>query len=184
MRPKVILNKSQISLTIDRLCHQLIEQHNNFENTALIGVQPRGIYFAEIIFNRLKEIDTKSSIKYGIIDPTFYRDDFRRRDKLMTAHETNINFDIEDKNVVLIDDVLHTARTIRSAMDALLDFGRPKKVELMVLIERRFSKHLPIKPDYIGKKVDAIESQVVRVEWEPSYDTNRVILLKESNQEK
>jgi len=184
MRPKVLLNESQLNLTIDRLCHQLIEKHKDFSETVLIGVQPRGVFFSNVLTKRLNQLQPSADIQYGILDPTFYRDDFRRRDKMMTAYETSIDFPIEDKKVVLIDDVLHTARTIRAAMDALLDYGRPRKVELLVLIERRFSKHLPIKPDYIGKRVDAIASQIVRLEWKPDNDSNRVILLQESESEK
>lgn len=184
MRPKTLLNKAQLALTIDRLCHQLIERHNNFENTVLISVQPRGTYFGDRLHNRLIQLETQASINYGKIDPTFYRDDFRRRDKMLTAYDTDIDFIIENKNVVLIDDVLFTARTIRAAMDALLDYGRPKKVELMVLVERRFSKHLPISADYIGRKVDAIAEQVVLVEWENVQGEDRVILLNEKDKQK
>jgi len=143
-------------------------------------VQPRGIYFGDRLYKRLQELQPDFIFDYGKIDPTFYRDDFRRRDKPLTAHDTIINFSIEDKRVILVDDVLYTARTIRAAMDALLDFGRPQKVELMVLVERRFSKQLPIVADYVGSKVDAIASQVVKVEWKNIHGTNRVILLKET----
>jgi len=180
MRPKTLLNEEQLALTIDRLCHQLIEQHRNFRDSVLISVQPRGIYFGDRLHQRLKELQPDSSFDYGKIDPTFYRDDFRRRDKPKTAHDTVINFAIENKQVILVDDVLYTARTIRAAMDALLDFGRPQKVELMVLVERRFSKQLPIVADYVGSKVDAIASQVVKVEWKNIHGTDRVILLKET----
>jgi len=184
MRPKTLLNKAQLALTIDRLCHQLIEMHSNFEDAVLISVQPRGIYFGDRLYNRLIELQPKTTINYGKIDPTFYRDDFRRRDKMLTAYDTDIDFPIENKNVILIDDVLFTARTIRAAMDALLDYGRPQKVELMVLVERRFSKHLPITADYIGRKVDAIASQVVLVEWEDQQGKDRVILLNEKDKHK
>jgi len=169
-----------LALTIDRLCHQLIERHGNFANAVLISVQPRGIYFGDRLYSRLNELTPEAILEYGKIDPTFYRDDFRRRDKPLTGHDTTINFPVENKRVILIDDVLYTARTIRAAMDALLDFGRPGKVELMVLVERRFSKHLPIMADYVGSKVDAIASQVVKVEWKHIHGTDRVILLKET----
>jgi len=172
MRPKTLLNEAQLALT----------RHSNFSNSVLISVQPRGIYFGDRLYQRLQELQPEFTFSYGKIDPTFYRDDFRRRDKPLTAHDTTINFPIEDKRVILVDDVLYTARTIRAAMDALLDFGRPQKVELMVLVERRFSKQLPIVADYVGSKVDAIAAQVVKVEWKNLHGTDRVILLKETKE--
>ena len=105
-----------------------------------------------------------STILYGKLDITFYRDDIRQ--ELHVANQTDIPFSIEGKKVVLIDDVLYTGRTIRAALDALQDFGRPEKVELCVLINRRFSRELPIQPDYVGKAIDSIISQKVKVEWE------------------
>jgi pyrimidine operon attenuation protein/uracil phosphoribosyltransferase len=102
-------------------------------------------------------------IDYGMLDITFYRDDIRK--ELHVANQTDIPFSIEGMNVVLIDDVLYTGRTIRSALDALLDYGRPKKVELCVLIDRRFSRQFPIQPDYVGKAIDSIISQKVKVSW-------------------
>jgi len=179
MTPKVLLNKDELALTIDRLCHQLIENHDNFKETVLIGVQPRGIYFAERLRERLIFFNKNLSINYGRLDPTFYRDDIRRRNKPLTAYETTINFSIENKNVVLIDDVLYTARTIRSALDALLDYGRPKNVELLTLVVRRFSKQLPIEADYIGLMVDAIETQQVKVEWKNNDGQDRILLIKD-----
>ncbi len=180
MRPKTLLNEAQLALTIDRLCHQLMERHSHFADSVLLSVQPRGIYFGDRLHQRLKELQPEATLNYGKLDPTFYRDDFRRRDKPLTAHDTVIDFPIENKRVILIDDVLYTARTIRAAMDALLDFGRPQRVELMVLVERRFSRQLPIVADYVGSKVDALSSQVVKVEWQQIHGEDRVILLKET----
>ena len=182
MQPRVILDSKKFKLTIDRLCHQLIENHGNFSNTCLIGVQPRGIHLLERIVTRLGNLRDIQP-QYGRLDTTFYRDDFRRRDKPITASATVIDFSIEDKNVVLIDDVLYTGRTIRSAMDALLDFGRPKHVELLTLVDRRFSRHLPIQPDYVGKTVDAISSEVVRVEWEEVNGEDKIWILSEKKKE-
>jgi len=180
MSPKILLNTDQLSLTIDRLCHQLIENHDDFSNAVLIGVQPRGIFFANRLQQRLREIDLNLNIVYGKLDPTFYRDDIRRRDKILTGYETNIDFSIENKDVVLIDDVLFTARTIRAALDALLDYGRPKNVELLALIVRRFSKQLPIEADYVGTHVDAFETQQVKVEWKENDGEDRVLLIKDT----
>jgi len=123
----------------------------------------------------------KTNIKKGNLDITFFRDDFRRKDGIVSANSNTIDFIIEGQNVILIDDVLWTGRTIRAAMDALLAYGRPEKVELMVLIDRRFSRQLPIEPDYIGQKVDSLNSQKVKVSWKETEGEDKVILLSESN---
>jgi pyrimidine operon attenuation protein/uracil phosphoribosyltransferase len=167
---KTILDKNNLELTIQRLSHQLLENHADFSETVLIGLQPRGIYLADKIVNQLKSLNPKYKIKYGKLDITFYRDDIRK--ELRIANNTDISFSIEDKKVILIDDVLYTGRTIRAALDALLSFGRPKKVELCVLIDRKFSRQLPIQPDYWGKAIDSIVSQKIKVEW----DKEKVVL--------
>jgi len=177
MPSRVILDSKKFALTIDRLCYQLIENHKDFSQTAIIGIQPRGIYLSNRIFSRLKEIQKDVSIHYGVLDITFYRDDFRRTEKVHTASNTTIDFSIEGKNVVLIDDVLYTARTVRAALDALLDFGRPDKVELLVLIDRRLSRQVPIEPTYVGKTIDAIESEHVKVFWKDSDGEDKVLIL-------
>ena len=160
---KTILNEQQLGITIQRLTHQVLENHLNLENTVLIGIQPRGIYFSNRIVAQLKQQLPGSTIPYGLLDITFYRDDVRKG--LHELNQTDIPFSIEDKNVILIDDVLWTGRTIRAALDALLDFGRPAKVELCVLIDRRFSRQLPIQADYTGKSIDSIITQKVKVFW-------------------
>lgn len=159
-----ILNKQQLQITIERLACQVIENYVDLSSVVLIGLQPRGIFLADKIFNQLKKIRPDQNFLYGKLDITFYRDDIRK--ELHEANQTDITFSIEDKNVVLIDDVLYTGRTIRAALDALLSFGRPKKVELCVLVNRRFSRQLPIQPDYCGKSIDSIISQKVKVEWD------------------
>lgn len=178
MPPRVILDSKKFSLTIDRLCYQLIENHRDFSNTALIGIQPRGIHLSNRIFSRLKEIQQRINLDYGKLDITFYRDDFRRREKHLTPSDTTIDFSIEGKKVVLIDDVLYTARTIRAAFDALLDYGRPEHVELLVLVDRRLSRHMPIQPNYVGKTVDAIESEFVKVQWKEVDGEDKIWILK------
>jgi pyrimidine operon attenuation protein/uracil phosphoribosyltransferase len=115
-------------------------------------------------------------VDYGILDITFYRDDVRR--ELKVPNKTVINFSIENKNVILVDDVLFTGRTTRAALDALLDFGRPAKVELCVLINRRFTRELPIQPDYTGKVVDALETQKVKVLWKEKDNATEVIITE------
>ncbi|MEJ7681695.1 MAG: bifunctional pyr operon transcriptional regulator/uracil phosphoribosyltransferase PyrR [Segetibacter sp.] len=154
---KTILDEQQISLTIKRLAHQILENHLDLTDTVIIGLQPRGLYLSDKIVKELKSNLPGKVINYGILDITFYRDDIRREIKV--PNKTDINFSIENKKVVLIDDVLYTGRTTRAALDALLDFGRPSEVELCVLIDRRFSRQLPIQPDYTGKVIDALISQ-------------------------
>ncbi len=161
---KIILDKKQLALTIQRLSYQLLENHGVFENTVLIGMQPRGVLLSDRMYNYLKSVLPDQDIKYGRMDITFYRDDLRKA--LHAPNQTDILFSIEDKKVILIDDVLYTGRSIRAALDALIDFGRPQKVELCVLINRKFSRQLPIQPDYSGKSIDSIVSQKVKVEWE------------------
>jgi len=165
MNTKTILEKKQFAITIDRLCFQLLERHTNLDNTAIIGLQPRGVFLSRRINTRLKEITGIKNSFYGELDISFYRDDFRRSNEPIIPHHLMIEFDVEDKKVVLIDDVLYTGRTVRAALEALIDFGRPNLVELMVLIDRRYSRHLPIQPDYVGLTVDTRTSDKVIVEW-------------------
>jgi pyrimidine operon attenuation protein/uracil phosphoribosyltransferase len=175
MEKQVILDEQQVQLTMNRLAYQLIENHDDFSNTVLIGLQPRGIFVLE----RLKEILENvrgEKITCGQLDITFYRDDFRRREKPLIPSTTNIDFTIEGKNVVLVDDVLYTGRTIRSGLDALMAFGRPLRVELMVLIDRRFQRDLPIQADYVGKAVDTLDSERVTVEWKSSEGKDKIVL--------
>ncbi len=176
-RSRIILDKNKFSFTIDRLCSQLIENHGNFFDSVIIGVQPRGVYAAHRIHHRLTEIVNNKDILVGDMDVSFYRDDFRRRENIIAPKKTNIRFSIEDKKVILVDDVLYTGRTIRAALDALLDFGRPSKVELLALIDRRFSRHVPIEADYVGKTVDAIISERVKVEWKEVEGEDKVSIL-------
>lgn len=159
-----ILNKQQLQITIERLACQIAENYIDSSKLVLIGIQPRGIFLADKIYDALKKVLPVIDLPYGKLDITFYRDDIRS--ELHQPNKTDILFSLEDKNVVLIDDVLFTGRTIRAAMDALLSFGRPNKVELCVLIDRRYSRQLPIQPDYCGKAIDSVFSQKVKVEWE------------------
>ena len=159
-----ILTKYQLQITIERLACQVIENYVDLSSVVLIGLQPRGIFLADKIYEQLKKMKPEQEFFYGKLDITFYRDDIRK--ELHAPNQTEISFSLEDKNVVLIDDVLFTGRTIRAALDAILSYGRPKKVELCVLINRRYSRQLPIQPDYCGKSIDSIISQKVKVEWD------------------
>jgi pyrimidine operon attenuation protein/uracil phosphoribosyltransferase len=158
----IILDKEQLRLTVLRLAHQLLENHSDLKDVVFIGMQPRGVYISGKIVESIKKIVPNENVQYGILDITFYRDDVR--DQIRIANRTDIPFSVEGKEVVLIDDVLYTGRTIRAALDALLDFGRPKKVSLCVLVDRKFNRELPIQPDYCGKAIDSVISQKVKVD--------------------
>ena len=165
MAKKTLLNEKEIFIILNRLACQLIENHQDFSNTILIGMQPRGIFLANRLVKILEDDYNIKDIKLGKLDITFYRDDFRRRDDPLQASSTDINFIVDNKNVVFIDDVLFSGRSIRAALTAIQAFGRPNNIELLVLIDRRFSRHLPIQPDYKGRQVDVIKDEQVKVEW-------------------
>jgi pyrimidine operon attenuation protein/uracil phosphoribosyltransferase len=177
MKPVTLIDKNQLELIINRLAYQLIENHDEFADAVLLGLQPRGVVLAERIKDRLKQIMPEAEIHLGSLDITFFRDDFRRRDEPLKANSTEIDFIIEDKKVILIDDVLYTGRTIRAGLDAMLSYGRPSGVELLVLVDRRFSRELPIEPTYIGKSVDSIDSQRVKVDFAKNTSNDRVLLF-------
>jgi pyrimidine operon attenuation protein/uracil phosphoribosyltransferase len=165
MGQKVLLTSKEVNIILHRLACQLIENHLDFSNTILVGIQPRGTFLANRLAALLKEEYQIKDLKLGFLDITFFRDDFRRGEKPLEANKTEINFVVEDKKIVFIDDVLYTGRSIRSALTAIQSFGRPAEIELLALIDRRFSRHLPIQPDYRGRQVDAINGEKVVVHW-------------------
>jgi pyrimidine operon attenuation protein/uracil phosphoribosyltransferase len=163
MAPRTILDSTQLSLSVERICYQLIENHNDFSSSVLIGLQPRGIYLARRIHARLKDLTGNTSLLLGELDVTFNRDDHRSRSEPIIPSPMRMDFLIEGKKVILIDDVLYTGRTIRAGLDAMMAFGRPSFVELVVLVDRRFSRQLPIEANYVGKRIDTIISERVEV---------------------
>ncbi|HET9825204.1 MAG TPA: bifunctional pyr operon transcriptional regulator/uracil phosphoribosyltransferase PyrR [Chitinophagaceae bacterium] len=173
---KLILPAQHLAITIKRLAHQILENHIGLRDTVLIGIQPRGVYLSDQIVQEIKKQLPENEILYGKLDITFYRDDVHK--ELRVPSQTNILFPLDGKNVVLIDDVLYTGRTVRAALDALMDLGRPEKVELCVLIDRRFSRQFPIQPDYVGKSIDSIVSQKVKVFWKEKDGKEEVVLLE------
>ena len=178
MSQKVLLNAKEVNIILHRLACQLIEKHNDFSNTVLIGLQPRGVFLADRLAKILRENYKVKNIELGHLDITFFRDDFRRGEKPLEANSTKINFLVEDKNIVFIDDVLYTGRSIRAALTAIQSFGRPNEIELLTLIDRRFSRHLPIQPDYRGRQVDVINNEKVKVNW-MEYDHEDSVYLIE-----
>jgi pyrimidine operon attenuation protein/uracil phosphoribosyltransferase len=179
IEPKKLIHSNQMQVIIQRLAYQLFENYEHCSECAIIGLQPRGTILARRIHSFLGSISDNFKIPYGDLDTTFHRDDFRRKNEPILPYTNNIDFLIENKRVILIDDVLFTGRSVRAAMDALTAYGRPAKVELMVLIDRRFSRELPIEPDYTGLEVDTRAYDKVKVEWTEKHGEDCVWLLRQ-----
>lgn len=177
MNQKVLLTSKEVNIILHRLACQLIEKHLDFSDTILIGIQPRGTFLAGRLKDLLEKEYQVPNIALGYLDITFFRDDFRRTNKPLEANKTQINFLVENKKVIFIDDVLYTGRSIRSALTAIQSFGRPSGIELLTLIDRRFSRDLPIQPDYRGRQVDAINGEKVKVCWKEQDGEDGVFLI-------
>ncbi|MDP3790481.1 MAG: bifunctional pyr operon transcriptional regulator/uracil phosphoribosyltransferase PyrR [Candidatus Omnitrophota bacterium] len=156
-----ILDKDAIEKSLKRIAHEIIENSADMDDTVLIGIKNRGSYIAERLADKIKEI-AGSRPKVGALDITLYRDDLTQVSEQPIVHATEIDFDIDQKRIVLVDDVLFTGRTIRCALDALIDFGRPGKIQLAVLVDRGH-RELPIRADYVGKNVPTAINEVVEV---------------------
>jgi pyrimidine operon attenuation protein/uracil phosphoribosyltransferase len=174
---KILLTNERFALIIERLCHQLIEDWGDFSNACIIGIQPRGTLLAKRIHQRLQQISPGSRLDFGKLDITFYRDDFRMADGPLSPHPNDINFVVAGKRVLLVDDVLYTGRSISAALSALQHYGRPAAVELLVLVDRRFNRHLPIQPDYFGLAVDALDEAYVKVRWQEIHGEDAILLF-------
>ena len=177
MSQKILLTSKEVNIILHRLACQLVEKHLDFSDTILVGIQPRGVFLAERLKEILEQEYKVEKIALGYLDITFFRDDFRRTEKPLEANKTQINFLVENKKVIFIDDVLYTGRSIRSALTAIQSFGRPSEIELLVLIDRRFSRHLPIQPDYRGRQVDSINNEKVKVSWKEQEGEDLVYLI-------
>jgi pyrimidine operon attenuation protein / uracil phosphoribosyltransferase len=162
---RVIVSEARFALALERICAQLVERYDDFEGTCIIGIQDRGAIFSDRIVTLLEGRGI-TKFDYGKIDISFHRDDYRRRDRMIAPSETHMEFIIEDKKVLLIDDVLYTGRSVHAAISALQQFGRPSRIELLSLVDRRFNRHFPIKSDFTGVTVDAIDEAYVKVEWQ------------------
>lgn len=163
-KKRLLIGQSLLDITLKRLCQEIVENIDESIPTVLLGLQPRGIYLAERLVNFLKT-DFKLDLPLGYLDATFYRDDYNRGGNILKPNSNKVNFIIEDKKVILIDDVIATGRMVRAGIDAMQVFGRPAKVELLCLINRKYERDLPIQPDYIGQGVNTVDSQKILVEW-------------------
>ena len=174
---RILLQGAQVALTIERLCYQLIERHGSFEQSCLVGVQPRGAIFAEQLHKTLQTILPNTVVSFGKMDTTFYRDDFRMHETPLKAHSNEMNLTLTNKRVILIDDVLYSGRTTRAALDAMQHYGRPAQVELLTLVDRRFNRSLPIRADYVGITVDALNEAYIKVEWQHLHGQDRILFF-------
>ena len=159
----LLFEGDKLSITLKRLCYELIENHVDFRDTVILGIQPRGIFLARRIHELLTKLVPGEEICLGSLDVTFYRDDFRRQSGPLLANATRIDFPVEGKKVLLVDDVLYTGRTVRAALDAMLAFGRPDRVELLVLVDRKRKREFPVESEYTGISVDTLDSERVVV---------------------
>ncbi len=181
MGQKILLTSKEVNIILHRLACQLIEKHLDFTDALIIGIQPRGSFLAQRLCSILRDDYKIENIALGYLDITFFRDDFRRTPKPLEASKTQIDFSVDNKKVIFIDDVLFTGRSIRSALTAIQTFGRPSEIELLVLIDRRFSRHLPIQPDYRGRQVDAINNENVKVNWVENDGEDSVLLINSNH---
>ncbi len=170
------MDKDEIRRSLLRLSHQILEKNREIEDLVVVGIHRRGVTLAERISKMIEEIKGKK-LPTGTLDITLYRDDLTRIAYQPVVRNTNILFPIDDKKVVLVDDVLYTGRTVRAAIDALIDFGRPKKIELVVLIDRGH-RELPIRADYVGKNIPTSPEEMVEVRVEELDGTDEVLILK------
>ena len=174
---RIISAGTQFDLTLERLCHQLIEDYDDFQNTCFIGIQTGGVQLAERLIEKLGEILRGAKIPFGKLDITFYRDDFRTSKKPLAANINDMPFVIENQRVILVDDVSYTGRSVQAALSALNHYGRPASIKLLVLVDRRFNRQLPIRPDYVGIGIDALDEAYVRVEWSDTEGEDRILIL-------
>jgi pyrimidine operon attenuation protein/uracil phosphoribosyltransferase len=174
---KEILSPLRIQLTLERLCHQILEKGSGNMPLCLVGIQERGVFFAARVVETMKSIYPEVSFEYGKLDISFYRDDYRRRENPIRVSSMEMDFLVENKRVILIDDVLYTGRTVHAAMSALLDFGRPATIEMLCLVDRRFNRQFPIKCDYVGETIDSLDEAFVKVIWDSQNKNHKVLLF-------
>ena len=171
---KVVMDKDGIDRCLTRIAYEILEKNKGMENLVLVGIRTGGVYLSERLQKKMSDIEC-GKIPLGILDVNLYRDDISASNKKQPLGETKINFSLDDKIVVLIDDVLFTGRTIRAAMDALIDFGRPKMIQLAVLIDRGH-RELPIRADFVGKNLPSSLWEAVRVDLVEKNSVDEVVI--------
>ncbi|MGI6669338.1 MAG: bifunctional pyr operon transcriptional regulator/uracil phosphoribosyltransferase PyrR [Acetivibrionales bacterium] len=171
-----IMDERGIMRAVTRIAHEIIEKNKGVEDVYLIGIQRRGVPLAKLIASRIKDVEGKE-VKVGILDITFYRDDLSMLDEHPVVNGTEINFQVTDKIIVLVDDVIYTGRTARAAIDAIMDIGRPRKIQLAILVDRGH-RELPIRPDYVGKNVPTSKSEMINVKLK-DFDGVNVVTISD-----
>ncbi len=173
-----ILDSEAVGRTLKRIAHEVIEHNKGTKDLVIVGVRTRGAYLAERLAGLIGEIDGTTP-PVGILDITLYRDDLSSIAQQPVVHKTEMDFDIEDKKVVLVDDVLYTGRTVRAALDEIIDFGRPQFIQLAVLVDRGH-RELPIRADYVGKNIPTSTKETVEVRLAESEGVDEVVVLEKS----
>jgi len=174
MPNKIIMNSDEMNRSITRIAHEILEKNKDVKGLAIVGIRTGGAHLAERLIQKIKEF-SKQEISSGILDITLYRDDLSEVGPQPNVKETKIDFDVTEKTIVLVDDVLFTGRTIRCALDGVIDYGRPKSIELAVLIDRGH-RELPIKPDFVGKNIPTSRNEEVRVYFSEEHGKDEVIV--------
>lgn len=175
----VLLDRDQIRRAVKRIAHEIVERNGGVESLVIVGIRRRGVPLAQRIADYIAQIET-TPVPVGALDITLYRDDFQNVMKHPQVGKTEIKGDITDKIVILVDDVLFTGRTIRAALDELIDFGRPKRIQLAVLVDRGH-REFPIKADYVGKNVPTAENEMVEVHLEEIDGEDEVLLAEKAS---
>ena len=171
-----ILDKEAVSRAIMRIAHEILEKNKGTENLCLIGIRNRGVYLAQRLAGCIKKIEDKD-VPVGALDITLYRDDLTLISAQPVVHKTEIDFDINEKTLVLVDDVLYTGRTVRAALDALVDFGRPKSIQMAVLVDRGH-RELPVRADYVGKNIPTAQKETVEVRLSETDGSDEVVIVE------
>jgi pyrimidine operon attenuation protein/uracil phosphoribosyltransferase len=173
-----LMDKDQIRRAVKRIAHEIVERNAGVENIVVVGIRRRGVYIAERIAGYIEQIEGQT-VPTGVLDITLYRDDFQQRWQTPHIGVTEIKVDIHDKIIIVCDDVLYTGRTVRAALDELIDFGRPRRIQLAVLVDRGH-REFPIKSDYVGKNVPTSEDELVEVHLTELDETDEVILAEKT----
>lgn len=176
MAKNVLMDSETIDRTIVRITSEILEKNKGAKELVIIGIRTRGVHVAERIANRINKLE-KIEPPMGTLDITLYRDDLRRKTEWPKVEKTEIPFSVEDKEVILVDDVIYTGRTTRAALEEIMDFGRPSTIQLVTMVDRGH-RELPIQPDYVGIKVDTLSSEKVRVHLEETDGKDEVVVLK------